>query len=309
LQLLYSTNVNGRRFYVIVADGERGPFSHDELREALNAREITLRDQVRSGMGTALGTVSEVLARSSSAAPPLIGQTTDGLPPVRVFRPLPLIILGVSVVPAVMLLVLLRGRSGEVAPVNQPEPTLAPLAANPTIPVPPPITHPTPPRSAPTPPSSGSPTLPAIKTDVTTKLVIVRPEADGRLMLRADAAQLSGPDMTIASTAAGSSLNGWKVGISRATWLVQFVNPGTYRVVARYACPDKLAGSEVEIAIGPQRRLRHVVKGTGTLASEKDVTVGEFTFQVGGNRYVTVEPITMKGQDLWRLFSLSIIPE
>jgi hypothetical protein len=151
--------------------------------------------------------------------------------------------------------------------------------------------------------------VPATNTGVTTKLVTVRPEADGRLRLRAEAAHLSGPDITLESTSASPSLNGWKVGISRATWQAQFVNPGTYRVVARYACPENQAGGEVEIALGPQRRLRHVVKGTGTLASEKDVTVGAFTFQVGGNRYVTVEPITVKGQFLLRLFSLSIIPE
>jgi hypothetical protein len=306
--------MNGRRFYVIVAEGERGPFSHEELREALEAREITQRDQVRSGMGTALGTVGEVLARSSSSAPPLIGQTTDGLPPVRVFRPLPLVILGVSVVPAVILLVLLRAPGGEVVPGNRPDSTPAPVAEVPKTPAPLPITpapspstNPPPAKPVPTPTTSASPSVQATKTGEPSKFV--SPEADGRLLLRAEVAHLKGPDITKVDSSEGISVKGWKVGINSAAWLVQFANPGTYRVVARYACPDNLAGGEVEFGVGNGRRLRHVVVGTGTWANQRDFTLGTVKLNLKGTRSVMVEPIAAKGQDVWSLSAITLIPE
>src|ERR1043165_4250766 len=56
--------MNGRRYYVISGGGEQGPFSDEELRESLAAGAIRGQDRVRSAMGTALGTVAQVLTRS-----------------------------------------------------------------------------------------------------------------------------------------------------------------------------------------------------------------------------------------------------
>ena len=50
-----------RRFYVISPRGERGPFSVEELHEELAAGRITSTQQVRTGMGTMLGNVREVI--------------------------------------------------------------------------------------------------------------------------------------------------------------------------------------------------------------------------------------------------------
>src|SRR4051812_33555855 len=50
-----------RRFYVVSIRDERGPFSIEELAEELDAGRITATQQVRTGMGTMLGSVREVI--------------------------------------------------------------------------------------------------------------------------------------------------------------------------------------------------------------------------------------------------------
>src|ERR1043165_5733772 len=54
--------MNARRFYVLNDHGETGPFDEDELRAAVQEGLIAATDHVRSGMGTAMGTVDQVLA-------------------------------------------------------------------------------------------------------------------------------------------------------------------------------------------------------------------------------------------------------
>jgi hypothetical protein len=54
-----------RRLYVITASGELGPYSQEELRAALDQGEIERQHQVRTGLGTMLGTVASQLPSAS----------------------------------------------------------------------------------------------------------------------------------------------------------------------------------------------------------------------------------------------------
>jgi hypothetical protein len=62
--------VDQRRYYVIgTSTHEHGPYSHDELREAMVSGAVDRHDQVRTSMGTMLGTVHSVLRRPPSEVP------------------------------------------------------------------------------------------------------------------------------------------------------------------------------------------------------------------------------------------------
>lgn len=63
------TVVDHRRFYVIgAATGEQGPYSLEELSEAARAGAVAATDQVRTALGTRVGTVGSVLGGSGARA-------------------------------------------------------------------------------------------------------------------------------------------------------------------------------------------------------------------------------------------------
>jgi hypothetical protein len=64
------SRVEPRRYYVIGSEMvERGPFTHEELGKALAAQSILPSNQVRTSMGTMLGTVATVLRSRPTSEP------------------------------------------------------------------------------------------------------------------------------------------------------------------------------------------------------------------------------------------------
>ncbi len=91
-----------RRFYVIGgATGEHGPYSLEELGEAARAGVVAGSDQVRTALGTRVGTVSSVLG-GSDARPQAEGHDSGGRP--RAGRPpvVVLVIIGIGIAIACM---------------------------------------------------------------------------------------------------------------------------------------------------------------------------------------------------------------
>jgi hypothetical protein len=151
--------VSARTYFVVTSDGQQGPFDRAGLREALAAGRIANNDQVRTGLGTPVGHVSQVLAASSdrTTSARTTHVSTSG-PPIG------LIIAGSAL--AVGLAWLLWPQRAPVQviddptprPATQPNPTPAPAHKPVPEPAPAPVPEPT---AAPTPPKPSTPPVPA----------------------------------------------------------------------------------------------------------------------------------------------------
>jgi hypothetical protein len=94
-----------RRYYVITTDGEAGPFTQEELRDALDQGVIGPRQQVRTSLGTMLGTVASQLPSASQARP---SGMDSGQRRVRQFNKFSLLVVFITLLLAALIAVSLR---------------------------------------------------------------------------------------------------------------------------------------------------------------------------------------------------------
>lgn len=100
---------------------------------------------------------------------------------------------------------------------------------------------------------------------------VVMPEADGRLLLTAENAELRGPTLTYEPQM--RNIGFWASTQDRATWRIEGVRPGTYEIEMEYCCDRSVAGNSYRLAIG-DHVIVGVVAGTGTWNNYEDATVG-----------------------------------
>jgi hypothetical protein len=153
-----------RRFYVITTTGEAGPFTHEELREALNQGVIDRQHQVRTGQGTMLGTVSSQLSSVSQRRTRTgidSGQRRD-----RQFHRFSLLVLAITLLVAGAIALSLRSGTAvtiamPMAQVDSPRPAAlgSPEQATPRSAVSAPSAQTVLPAEAPTPPTLPPPTV------------------------------------------------------------------------------------------------------------------------------------------------------
>lgn len=302
-----------RRFYVISPRGELGPFSVEELNEELSAGRITPRQQVRTGMGTMLGTVREVLI-----APEALWNTAEsgsGLTAVamaqRRTRMVSLVVLGLTLVPALSLMLLLGwGQEADVrtSATAPPAPRTAPA---PGI-TPPPVVVPVPPPPAPgtrqiTPVTSNP--QPATRAEADGDAEIVRQEADGVLRLMASSAIITSKGARLQGKGSDNPhIGSWNDREGGVEWRTLITKPGRFTVVMTYACNRSGAGAIFRLAAGDEV-IDGIVQDTGSWDTYKPQTLArQMTIATAGPVTISLSPQEKKSSAFMKLSSIVLTP-
>jgi hypothetical protein len=244
-----------RRFYVVSPRGECGPFSIEELAEELRSGHVTGQQQVRTGMGTMIGTVREVLDAPDPMWNPM-DSTAAGLSAVVVAqrrnRNLSLVILGMTLIPATALYFFLSPgqvaapprTSSERIPASMAPPAPAATTVRSENTVRPPADAPS---SSPTAaaPAAVKPTTAAISTTPAMSSDLVRLTALTAIVT-VPGARLQGRDTPIPHIGTWNSQEG---GVEWKTRLA----PGRYAVTLTYACNKSGAGAMIVVSAGRAR--------------------------------------------------------
>jgi hypothetical protein len=241
--------MNARRFYVVNDHGETGPFDEDELRSAVAEGVIALTDHVRSGMGTAMGTVAQVLGGAPSVQAEVEDDVQDGAPR-RVGERWSLVIL---VVVGIVAAVLVKAWTQPVE--------IQPATTTGAAPV-----------EAPAPPAQKRPppTAQAIAAD-----------KDGWLLVpdRESAKDFS-PTVVVGDD--GKDKPAYLLGRSGyLLWKLHATTPGTYRVIVRFGCPASDSGSTVDVLVGDQK-LSFVVEPTERWDGGREARLGDIRIDQPG---------------------------
>jgi len=258
-----------RRFYVVSPRGELGPFTVEELIEELEAGRITATHPVRTGMGTMLGSVRKVL--DTPEAMWNTAESGSGLSPVamaqRRNRIVSVTILGLTLVPALMLIAFLG--AGTTTTVTASTPT---ATASPDIPQPPPRSQTAVPSSVPVrppagnsvgtppPPSASTSSSPSSKprafTSTPDPLAVaaiadgpIRQAANGVLRLTASTATITSKGARLQGKGTDNPhIGSWNFGEGGVEWEALIDRPGSFEVTITYACNRSGAGSKINFS-------------------------------------------------------------
>src|ERR1043165_2389552 len=246
--------MNARRYYVLNEDGEAGPFDDDELRAAMEEGTIAPTDQVRSGMGTAMGSVEHVLDGVAPAQADA-GVDSGGRSGARYASDRWSLVILVVVGIVVAFLVNAWTRPMEVIPVQ------APAAPEPEAVAPPVDT---------TAPAEQKPTQPAASNAIPSG-------REGWLLWPSkDVAKEFLPTPLVGDD--GKERPAYLLGRQGyLLWKLRATTPGTYRVTLRYGCVPSDAGSTVDVVIGSQS-LSYVVKPSRRWEGGGEAELGTIRF-------------------------------
>jgi len=286
--------MNGRRYYVVSSTGEQGPFSREELQEALVSRSVMAHDQVRSALGSTIGTVEEVLAKPSDAASPW-DQSSPSPVAVGGIRWLPIVVLAASLLPALALILLLRVS-------NQPAPFAPAPSASPAPPSTGPVTTVTP---APTSSTNGDSSKPSATT-VPGRVVV--PQADGSLLLKAEEAVIHGTTVQLGFYSAGPSVGRWLDVNDHVSWTIRALSPGRFRVLVRYGCPWASAGSDFSVTVGTSAVVAKV-KHTPGWEHYIERDLGSIRIDAAGEHQLVLQPRSKPAAGVMNLNQVLLVPE
>ena len=267
------TQMDIRRFYYVVSPrGERGPFSVEDLNEELGAGRIAATQQVRTGMGTMLGSVREVIDAPESMWK--TAETGSGMSPVanaqRHNRIMALVIIGLMLVPALALIAFFGIGTAKIPTSAATEATRsnAPLPSSPNKSLPSTVAAPNKSsisaptvRTVPVPPQN-------IKTTTNNPVVSdaldpstrasegngpVRQATDGKLLLTASTATITTKGARL--TGKGSPapyISGWNDEAGGVEWNAEIKQAGSFLVTITYACNHSGAGSQLSFNVDNQ---------------------------------------------------------
>ncbi len=311
--------MNGRRYYVVNQTGESGPFTREELREALDRGSVLIHDQVRSAMGTSMGTVEETLAKGSDAAPEVVSASSTDLRAIGGLQWMPILVLIGALLPALGLLLLFRtsNNTSPVGPpaisptqreqrtVEPPAPTMSPTA--------PPVTVPQPVPAAPAQPTVTSKPPPAptpVATPPPSAGQVMPQSTDGTFMLGAEYAVVTPGIEAVLSTRypQGPSIGAWRNIKDRAHWNLTLRTSGKFRVIARYGCPVADAGSEFTVTVAGNS-LKAKVNGTPGWELYREFDLGVIAIPRPGDHQVVVQPTMKTRKAVMNLNRLVLKPE
>jgi hypothetical protein len=306
-----------RRYYVVTRVGELGPFRLDELQEALDQGKIVGSAQVRTGLGTMLGTVADVLvtpettwdARESGS-----GSSSA----VSSRRPaqgrLVLVTLVLLSFPA-FLTVLLMSRGGTEQPAK---PRLDPSFPRPPVavepprqPAQPPPAPVAPPRPPPAPvvaapPSQVPPPAPAPVPDVAGQVVPQQP--DGSLLIGAQYATFVDLHARVQGLGTPTpNIGDWNEKTGAVVWKVRIDRPGRFRVTLTYACAPAGAGGTYRLKIGKSTMVGECKNTTGWNTYES-VPAGEIAITDSGVLALEMSSGKRTGSQLLKLRTIALAP-
>ena len=109
----------------------------------------------------------------------------------------------------------------------------------------------------------------------------VGPGPDGKIVLRAETAEISGDTLTF--EALHGNLGFWSAKNDRAAWRFDAARPGRYSVWLDWACDDRTAGNTLVLNVGKER-LETKVSGTGSWETYRKAAIGEITLTDGPQR-------------------------
>jgi hypothetical protein len=109
----------------------------------------------------------------------------------------------------------------------------------------------------------------------------VKPEADGRIVLAADDAEIYGDSLLFESHY--RNLGYWASANDRAAWTFEVSEPGKYAVWLDWACANDTAGNLLEINLGGQQ-IHYPVSGTGTWDDYAMKKIGDVVLTSGASR-------------------------
>ena len=93
-----------------------------------------------------------------------------------------------------------------------------------------------------------------------------------------------------------------------ASWKVDAVPRGTWRVFLTYACPDNMAGSEFEVVVGGQK-VTGTTAGTGSWTTFKEMDLGPVILRRAGPVDVVLRIARMAKSSAWDVRGLRLVPE
>ncbi len=299
-----------RRYYVVTGVGEQGPFRLSELREALASGTFSGSEPVRTGMGTMLGSVDEVLTTPETAWDPAeSGSGATAIPFLRSRRLLPLTILVLAFVPALVLLGLLgRGNPPATQTTAKPEvrtvviPPPPQIVAAPTRPpVPIPMMKPTvmPPGLLPV----ADPPRAAVVPDL-----VVRQDGAGVLVIGAEFATIVDNRARIQGKGSPHPYIGsWNDKTGHIAWTVLVTRPGRFQVTLAYACAPTGAGATYHLRIG-EVKITGVMQSTTSWDVYESVPLGEVTITQTGELPMTITSGARTGSALMKLRTITLTP-
>jgi len=146
--------------------------------------------------------------------------------------------------------------------------------------------------------------IPARKTFPGNEPKLVKADAEGRLTLTPQSAEIYGPSLVL--EARYGNLGYWSSGDDHAAWQVEVPTAGTYRVQLEWACDNGSAGNlwELTTASGV---LTGRIETTGSWDNYRTAEVGELTLAAGMQR-ITIRPAGKLRGPLMDLKSLSLLP-
>lgn len=303
-----------RRFYVISPRGEQGPFSVEELNEELAAGRVMAQQQVRTGMGTMIGTVREVLI-----APEALWNTAEtgsGLTAVAMAqkrtRLVSLVVLGLTLVPALSLMLLLgwgqetntRGDSASKTPAAETRPA-------PSVALPPPPAAPVHTTTSPAsrPAAATTNTTPAPRPETATSTAVVQQEANGVLTLSAASAIITSKTARLQGKGGDKPIIGsWNDKDGGVEWKTLITRPGKFRVVVTYACNRSGAGAILKLAAG-DGFINGVLQDTGSWDIYKPHTLAQpMTIATTGPVTISLSPQEKKSSAFMKLVGIVLTP-
>ena len=133
----------------------------------------------------------------------------------------------------------------------------------------------------------------------------IRPDAQGKLTLGADDAELHGDQIKTEQHGNTANIGFWDRGNEWASWKVQFAQPGTYQVSA--SCATTNAESEFALEVAGQSLTGKVAK-TGDWGDFRTVEVGQVEIKQAGEQVVNVRPRDAKTWKAINLASVTLKP-
>ena len=132
----------------------------------------------------------------------------------------------------------------------------------------------------------------------------VRPQPDGRIVLRAAEAEVHGDSPQYEEGGGKDQIDYWSNPQDFVTWDFIVTRPGAFMVSVTYSCNPGAEGSEYNVQVGAQR-LVGTSKPTGSWALYTTESVGRLTLDKAGTFTLSVKPKTNKAP--WKVIGLKSI--
>lgn len=138
--------------------------------------------------------------------------------------------------------------------------------------------------------------------------VVIAQEGNGSVNLTAASARWTSTNLELATSASGeTSIVGWTGADDTVEWTFRVVKPDVFRVEVTYAAEVAWAGGRYEIAIDDATKAGDVVDTGGSDTFRTDRIF--LPVKRSGRHQLTVRVVERKGDQLWALQSIRLIPQ